>query len=184
LLPDNVVTTWGMTETGSGVIYDAIPLPGVDVASLNGELCVRTPTLFRSYRQSPRPSVVGPDGHDNWFPTGDAADVREGRVHVLGRLGFVINTGGEKLWPEDLETVLSSISGVSDVAVTAADDPEWGQRVIALVVSDGKNHDKEIRATAAEHLGPWAKPKEIRYVVAIPRTSNGKIRRDDLANLF
>jgi o-succinylbenzoate---CoA ligase len=183
-LPDNVITTWGMTETGSGVIYDGIPLPGVDVTSLDGELCVRTPTLFRSYRGAPRPRVVGPDGHDDWFPTGDAGDVREGRVHVLGRLGFVINTGGEKLWPEDLEAVLSSINGVSDVAVTAAEDPEWGQRVIALVVSDGTNLDDEIRATAAERLGPWAKPKEIRYVVAIPRTGNGKIRRGDLANLF
>jgi O-succinylbenzoic acid--CoA ligase len=183
-LPDNVVTTWGMTETGSGVIYNGTPLPGVDVVSLNGELCVRTPTLFRSYRQAPRPSVLGPDGRDDWFPTGDAGEVEEDRVRVFGRLGFVINTGGEKLWPEDLESVLSSINGVNDVAVTATDDPEWGQRVIALIVSDGANRDDEIRATAAERIGPWAKPKEIRYVVAIPRTSNGKIRRGDLGNLF
>jgi O-succinylbenzoic acid--CoA ligase len=183
-LPDNVVTTWGMTETGSGVIYDGVPLPGVDVASVSGELCVRTPTLFRSYRQAPRPRVVGPDGRDDWFPTGDAGEVREGRVRVLGRLGFVINTGGEKLWPEDLEGILSALEGVSDVAVTGVDDPEWGQRVVALVVADGTHYDDDIRAIASERIGPWAKPKEIRYVVAIPRTSNGKIRRSDLTNLY
>jgi O-succinylbenzoic acid--CoA ligase len=182
--PSNVIATWGMTETGSGVIYDGVPLPGVDVASINGELCVRTPTLFRSYRHGPRPSVVGPDGRDDWFPTGDAGEIQEGNVRVFGRLGFVINTGGEKLWPEDLESVLSTLRGVSDVAVTGVDDPEWGQRVLALVVADGTNRDEEIRAVAEERLGPWAKPKEIRYVVAIPRTSNGKIRRGDLANLF
>jgi o-succinylbenzoate---CoA ligase len=181
--PSNVIATWGMTETGSGVIYDGVPLPGVDVASVNGELCVRTPTLFRSYRDAARPSIVGPDGRNDWFPTGDGGDVSEGRVHVHGRLGFVITTGGEKLWPEDLEAALSPLEGIRDVAITGVEDPEWGQRVVALVVGDGENHDDEILLTAAEQIGPWAKPKEIRYVVAIPRTGNGKIQRHALGHL-
>jgi O-succinylbenzoic acid--CoA ligase len=182
-LPDNVVTTWGMTETGSGVVYDGYPLEGVELVSVNGELCVRTPTMFRSYRHAPRPSIVGPDGRDDWFPTGDAGEVVDGRVRVRGRLGYVINTGGEKLWPEDLEALLASLDGISDVAVTGVDDPEWGQRVVALVVADSANHDEEIQTIASERLGPWAKPKEIRYVVAIPRTGNGKIRRSELTFL-
>ncbi|MGH3733273.1 MAG: AMP-binding enzyme [Acidimicrobiales bacterium] len=182
-LPANVLRTWGMTETGSGVVYDGVPLAGVELMAANGELCVRTPTLFRSYRFSPRPVFVGPDGRE-WFPTGDAGDVVDGRIRVHGRLGFVINTGGEKLWPEDLEAALASVPGVKDVAVTGIDDPEWGQRVIALVVSDDNNPmDEALCEVATERLGPWAKPKEIRYVVAIPRTGNGKIRRGELANL-
>jgi O-succinylbenzoic acid--CoA ligase len=183
-LPDNVVTTWGMTETGSGVVYNGYALPGVDVVSIDGEICVRTPTLFRSYRSAERPRVLGPDGRDDWFPTGDGGDVVEGRVSVRGRLGFVINTGGEKLWPEDLEAVLSTLDGVHDVAVTGVDDAEWGQRVVVLMVSDGSPLDDAIRAEANYRLGPWAKPKEIRYVTAIPRTANGKIRRNALENLF
>jgi len=183
-LADNVVTTWGMTETGSGVVYSGFALPGVEVAAVNGELCVRTPTLFRSYRSSARPLIRGPDGRDDWFPTGDAGDVVDGRVSVRGRLSFVINTGGEKLWPEDLEAVLAALNGVVDVAVIGVDDSEWGQRVVALVVGDGTKLDDTIRAEANDRLGPWAKPKEIRYVAAIPRTSNGKIRRGDLANLY
>jgi O-succinylbenzoic acid--CoA ligase len=182
-LPPNVVTTWGMTETGSGVVYDGYPLDGVELVTVDGELCVRTPTLFRSYRHALRPLVTGPDGRSDWFPTGDAGSVVEGRVRVRGRLGYVINTGGEKLWPEDLEAVLASLEGIADVAITGVDDPEWGQRVVALVVADGTHHDDEIRAIASERLGPWAKPKEVRYVVAIPRTSNGKIRRSELTNL-
>ncbi len=182
-LPDNVVTTWGMTETGSGVVYDGYPLAGVEVVAVDGQLCVRTPTLFRSYRHAPRPTISGPDGRDDWFPTGDAGEVADGRVRVHGRIRFVINTGGEKLWPEDLEAVLSTLEEIRDVAVTAVDDPEWGERVVALVVADVENLDDKIRAVANERLGPWAKPKEIRYVVAIPRTANGKIRRSVLANL-
>ena len=183
-LPDNVVTTWGMTETGSGVVYDGYALPGVEVAAVNGELCVRTPTLFRSYRTSPRPLTRGPDGRDDWFPTGDAGSVTDGRVKVQGRIGFVINTGGEKIWPEDLEAVFATVSGVLDVAVTGVSDAEWGQRVVALVVGNGTKVDHALRASANERLGPWAKPKEIRYVAAIPRTSNGKIRRGELENLL
>jgi o-succinylbenzoate---CoA ligase len=182
-LPANVVTTWGMTETGSGVVYDGYALPGVEVVAPDGELLVRSPTLFRSYRDRPRPTAIGPDGRDDWFPTGDAGAVGDGRVRVRGRLGFVINTGGEKLWPEDLELVLGALPGVRDVAVTAVEDPEWGQRVVALVISDDGNLDDAIRREAAERIGPWAKPKEVRYVVAIPRTANGKLRRNELPNL-
>lgn len=182
--PGNVITTWGMTETGSGIVYDGVALAGVEVASVDGELCVRSPTLFRSYRSAARPVVVGPDGRDDWFPTGDGGDVIDGRVSVRGRLGSVINTGGEKLWPEDLEAVLATLPGVRDVAVTGVEDRDWGQRVVAIVVGDGLDLDDAIRAIAAEYIGPWAKPKEIRYVAAIPRTGSGKIRRADLAHLF
>lgn len=183
-LPRNVITTWGMTETGSGVVYDGYALPGVEVVSIDGQIAVRSPTLFRSYRTMDRPTILGPDGRDDWFPTGDAGEVTGGgKVSVRGRLGFVINTGGEKLWPEDLEAVLAQLKGIRDVAITGVDDTEWGQRVVALVVSDDELDD-EITALASERIGPWAKPKEIRYVQKIPRTGNGKIRRADLPTLL
>ena len=181
---ENVVTTWGMTETGSGIVYDGVALDGVEVTSVDDELLVRSPTLFRSYRNGPRPRVTGPDGLHDWFPTGDAGDVIDGRVHVRGRVGLVINTGGEKLWPEDLEAVLATLKGIRDVAVTSVEDDEWGERVVALVVGDGSPLDDAIIAAAGDRIGPWAKPKEIRYVAAIPRTANGKVRRNDLPNLF
>ncbi len=183
-LADNVVTTWGMTETGSGVVYDRVALPGVELAIVDRELCVRSPTLFERYRDRPRPRVLGPDGRDDWFPTGDAGRLDDGRLTVVGRLGFVINTGGEKVWPEDLEAVLARVAGVGDVAVTGLADDEWGERVVALVVADARDLDGALRAAAEEAIGPWAKPKEIRYVTAIPRTASGKVRRDGLAHVF
>ena len=182
-MPTNVVTTWGMTETGSGIVYDGFALPEVQLSILDGEVIVKTPTLFSAYRDGTRPSVTGPDGTSNWFPTGDAGEISDGKLSIHGRIGFVINTGGEKLWPEYLEAVLLSLDGVSDVAVTGVDDPEWGQRVVALVVSNGQKIDDAITNIAADRIGPWAKPKEIRYVAAIPRTANGKIRRSELTYL-
>lgn len=181
--PDNVVTTWGMTETGSGVVYDGVALPGVEIASVNGEICVRSPTLFRSYRTSARAHIIGPDGRDDWFPTGDGGEVNHGKVTVHGRLGFVINSGGEKIWPENLEAAIATLAQVRDVAVTGVEDLEWGQRVVALVVGDGSTFDDDIFEVAAEFIGPWAKPKDIRYVATIPRTRNGKIRRGELEDL-
>lgn len=181
-LDANVVVTWGMTETGSGVVYDQRALPGVELATVDGELIVRSPTLFTSYRDAPRPQVLGPDGRDDWFPTGDAAELVDGRLHVRGRLGYVINTGGEKVWPEDLETALVSVRGVSDVAVTSVEDDEWGERIVALVVSEVAC-DEALAAAAVEYIGPWAKPREVRYIAQVPRTSNGKILRDALKRI-
>jgi O-succinylbenzoic acid--CoA ligase len=183
-LGQNIISTWGMTETGSGIVYDHRPLEGVQVVSVAGELAVRSPTLFRSYRTMARPRILGPDGRDDWFPTGDAGDVLDGLVSVKGRIGYVITTGGEKLWPDDLEAVIATVPGVLDVAVTAVEDAEWGERVIALVVGTRTDLTTAIADVANERIGPWAKPKEVRFVQAIPRTSNGKIRRGDLASML
>jgi O-succinylbenzoic acid--CoA ligase len=179
----NTIATWGMTETGSGVVYDGYALPGVEMTILDGEFCVRTPTLFTKYRESDRPVRVDENGLE-WFPTGDGGSIADGKLSISGRLQYVINTGGEKVWPEDLESLWSSIEGVRDVAAVGVDDPEWGQRIVALVVTDGRNVDEKLKGFAHEHIGPWAKPKEIRYVAALPRTSNGKIRRSELQHLF
>jgi O-succinylbenzoic acid--CoA ligase len=183
-LAANVITTWGMTETGSGVVYNGRALRGVDVTALEGQICVKSPTLFRSYRHAPRPRILGADGSPDWFPTGDAGEVVDGVLRVRGRLDFVINTGGEKVWPEELEAALASVDGVSDVAVTSRDDPEWGERVIALVVSDQRSLETALRDVATQAIGPWAQPREIRYVAAIPRTANGKVRRGHLNELL
>ncbi|HYD10304.1 MAG TPA: AMP-binding protein, partial [Acidimicrobiales bacterium] len=101
-LPANAVVTYGMTETGSGVVYDGVPLEGVDVRAVDGELWLRGPMLLRAYRDGRDPKDA-----DGWLRTGDAGHVEgDGRVHVDGRIGDVIVTGGEKVWPEPVESVL------------------------------------------------------------------------------
>ena len=89
-LPSNVVTTYGMTETGSGIVYDGRTLEGVELAISDssedfGEILVRAPQLARSYRDRPLPSVTGPDGTDGWFPTGDLGH-RSGTIRRFRRV--------------------------------------------------------------------------------------------------
>jgi O-succinylbenzoic acid--CoA ligase len=188
----NVVATYGMTETGSGVVYDGRALPGVEVAigdgtpggGSAGEILLRAPMLARAYRNGPLPSVGGPDGA-GWFPTGDAGRWAEGGVlEVDGRLAEVIVTGGEKVWPGAVEAVLARHRAVAEVAVWKRPDPEWGERVVAWVVpADAARPPglSELRAHVIEDLAPWAAPKELVVCGSLPRTALGKVRRGQLA---
>jgi O-succinylbenzoic acid--CoA ligase len=176
--PDNAVVTWGMTETGSGVVYDGIPLDGVEVDVLDGELFVRCAMQARAYRDGEAIDAVGPDGTKGWLATGDAGTVTDGVVVVHGRVADVINTGGEKVWPDDVERVLSDHPRVAEVAVWRRADPEWGERVVAYVVAAGAPPTlDQLREHAAAQLPPWAAPKELVVLTSLPRGPSGKIVR-------
>jgi len=176
-LPANVVTTYGMTETGSGVVYDGVPLDGVDIRIVDGEIAVRGPMLLRTYRNG-----VDPKDAAGWFATGDVGELDgSGRLRVFGRKGDLIISGGENVWPEPVEAILAEDPHVNDVAVVGRADAEWGQRVVALVVASGERPDLEsLRALVKERVGPWAAPREIEFVDEIPRTALGKVRRAEL----
>jgi O-succinylbenzoic acid--CoA ligase len=129
--PANVIATYGMTETGSGVVYERRPLDGVELdIDGEGEIRVRGPMLFRCYRHDPDPFVAG-----GWFPTGDLGRWGDGgELLVEGRRGDVIVSGGEKVWPAPVETLLAGRADIADVVLVGRPDPEWGHRVVALVV--------------------------------------------------
>src|SRR5690606_9586819 len=166
--------------TGSGVVYDGVPLDGVEVRVVGGEIQVRAPMLLRAYRDGTDPRT--PDG---WFPTGDAGewDAGAGRLRVHGRIAEVIVTGGEKVWPAAVERVLGRLGTVREVAVAGWPDPEWGQRVVALVVpADPADPPAlaHLREAVRAELPAHAAPRELRLVAALPRTSPGKIARTRL----
>ncbi len=181
-IPDNVVTTYGMTETGSGVVYDGLPLDGVELRvgdghlGVEGEVLVRGPMLMRTYRDGTDPRLPG-----GWLPTGDAGSLDElGVLSVFGRTAEVIVTGAEKVWPSTVESVLARHPDVADVAVWKRSDPEWGHRVVAWVVPADPSTPPELaslRAAVSEQLAPWAAPKELVVVASLPRTSSGKLQR-------
>ncbi len=178
--PPHVVATYGMTETGSGVVYDGRPLDGVEVAvAADGEVLLRGPMLLRSYRDG-----VDPKDADGWYPTGDLGQLTGGVLSVAGRRGDLIITGGENVWPIAVERVLATHPEVADVAVVGRPDPEWGQRVVAVVVpSDAAAPPSlaALRAWAGEHLPAFAAPKALELVEALPRTSSGKVQRSALS---
>ncbi len=182
-LPANVVTTYGMTETGSGVVYDGAPLDGVHVRiDERGEIHLRGPMLLRAYRDGSTPL-----DSEGWLATGDlGACGDDGRLVVYGRRAELIISGGENVWPQRVEAVLLAAPGVADVAVAGAPDAEWGERVVAIVVPADPSAPPsldELRAHAKTVLPAFCAPRELRLVERIPRTALGKPRRDLLALL-
>jgi o-succinylbenzoate---CoA ligase len=176
-LPANAVTTYGMTETGGGVVYDGTPLDEVDVRVRAGEVYVRGPMLLRAYRDGTDPK--DPDG---WLATGDAGnwDPTTRTLRVTGRLAELIITGGENVWPATVEERLAAHPAVREVLVFGRDDPTWGQRVVARVVPadpDDPPTLDTLRGFVKQTLPAWAAPAEVEIVDALPRTALGKPRR-------
>lgn len=177
-LPDNVVRTYGMTETGSGIAYDGYALDGVEVRIVGGEVHVRGPQLLRCYRDG-----TDPKDAEGWFATGDAGTITDGVLHVDGRIGDVINTGGEKVWPLAVERALEAVAGVAELAIAARPDDEWGHRVVAFVVpTDPRNPPTldALRAKVKETLPAYCAPKELVLLDTLPRTPSGKVQREKL----
>ncbi len=184
-LPPNVITTYGMTETGSGVIYDGVPLDGVEVRVVAGEIQLRCPMLLRCYRDG-----TDPKDSSGWFATGDGGEIApDGRVIVYGRFADLIITGGENVWPAAVEAIVSRHPAVSEVVVVGAPDPDWGERVVAYVVLRSEHAPRpgprellaDLRELVRSELAGYAAPREVAIVKAIPRTAIGKVRRSELS---
>jgi len=175
--PAHCIATYGLTETGSGVVYNGMPLDGVEVDIRNDEVHLKGPMMLRCYRDGSSPLT-----DDGWLPTGDLGVLRgDGSLHVEGRRGDVINSGGEKVWPEDVETALIRHHDVVDVAVAGTPDSEWGHLVTAFVVTTrGDLQLDELRDFCRDQLPGYALPRKLERVSAIPRTALGKVRRNEL----
>ncbi len=180
--PANVVHTYGLTESGGGVVYDGLALDGTEVRVVDGEVQLRGPTLLRAYRDGTTPV----DG-EGWLPTGDLGALGAGgRLTVHGRRGELIVTGGENVWPEEVEAALVRHPEVADVAVAGRLDAEWGQQVVAFVVPRQPGEPPTVaalRAWVKGTLPAYAAPRQVVLVERIPRTALGKPRRTILALL-
>ncbi len=178
-----IASTYGMTEACSQVFTAGAPLfcttvalrsevqPGGS-ADLADEILVKGPTLG-----------LGVAGADGWFATGDrGARAGDGTLSVVGRLAETIISGGENVAPTEVEAHLAALPGIVDAAVLGVADPEWGERIEArVVVAAGSTFDADAaRAALREQLPPFAVPKAITVVDALPRTPTGKLRRRDL----
>ncbi|HTT50183.1 MAG TPA: AMP-binding protein [Streptosporangiaceae bacterium] len=172
-----VVTTYGMTETCGGCVYDGWPLDGVSVrAGPDGRIQLAGPVLFSGYRGRPDLTAAAMDGP--WFVTSDLGRLDgSGRLAVRGRADGMINTGGEKVAADDVVAVLAGCPGVRDVAVTGRPDAEWGELVTAVVVpADPADPPAlaRLRAAARGKLPDFAAPRALVLVPAIPLLRSGK----------
>ena len=189
--PQNTIATYGMTETMGGVVYDGLALPGVEVRIVEvdetassdvrtarfgriGPIELRSPTLLRCYRDGTDPVRA-----DGWYRTGDlgSVDPVTRTLTVQGRADDLIITGGEKVWPDPVETVLRTDHRVRDVAVVGSADAEWGQRVVAVVVATDAEDPptlQGLRELVRARLPVAAAPKELVLVDSLPRTAAGQ----------
>lgn len=182
--PAHVHATYGMTETGSGVVYDQIPIGDTEIRIEDpdlhgeGEIWLRGSTLLRAYRDGTDPFV------DGWLPTGDLGSLDESdRLSVRGRRGEVIVTGGEKVWPSRAEEILNAHPAIDDVALIGRPHPEWGQQVVALIVPAPHAAVPplgELRDLVKTTLPVWYAPTAIEVCAALPRTALGKLQRTRL----
>ena len=176
-LPSNVITTYGMTETGGGVVYNGMPLDNVEAKIVEGEIHLRCPMLMRAYRDDQ--AIIPNDG---WYSTGDMGAINDsGAISVYGRKTDMIITGGENVWPSVVENCLASHPTVDEVVVRGAPDATWGQRVVAYVVlndSLGASNAallSNLREHVRQTLPAFCAPQQVIVLSQIPRTSLGKV---------
>jgi o-succinylbenzoate---CoA ligase len=179
-----VVTTYGMTETAGGCVYDGRPLDGVRVRVTEGGVELAGPTLALGYRLDPRATAAS--FADGWFRTRDAGVLADGRLTVTGRLDDVVITGGVNVAPSAVEAVLRDHPAVADAVVVGWPDDEWGQRVVAAVVPNrgAALGLPELRAWVADRLGPPAAPRQLHLIDAVPLLHTGKPDRRAVAALI
>lgn len=172
-----VHTTYGMSETAGGCVYDGVPLDGVRVRLADDVIELGGPMLASGYRRDP----VGTAAcfADGWFRTTDLGVLRaDGSLEVLGRADFMINTGGVKVAPAAVEAVLAAQPGVAEVCVVGLPDDEWGQLVAAVVVPvDPVPSVADLVAAVRARLGGPSTPKLVRFVDALPLQGPGKVDR-------
>lgn len=157
-----VITTYGMTETCGGVVYDGSALPGVDVSlTEDGVIQIAGPTIMRGYRldeKSTRRVLVG-----GRFITSDRGEIDDkGRLRVLGRVDDVIVSAGNKVVPRQVADVLTEHPAIEDASIEAVADPELGQRMVARIsLRKGSPAPslEELRAFVAERLGAHQAPR-------------------------
>jgi O-succinylbenzoic acid--CoA ligase len=181
-----VVTTYGMTETCGGCVYDGVPLDGVRIGQdADGRIRISGPVLFSGYRLAPDLTQAALD--DGWFVTSDLGGLgADGRLVVRGRADDVINTGGEKVVAGEVEHALRGCPQVRDAVVVGTPDPDWGERVTALVVAE-RADDPPTLAVVREHvrklLPRYAAPHQLVIIDEIPMLASGKPDRQQLKRL-
>jgi long-chain acyl-CoA synthetase len=173
------------------------PLPGVEIRIVDdagnavptgevGEIATRSVWNMAGYWNMPEATAKTID-RDGWLRTGDAGYMDEdGYVYIHDRVKDMIITGGENVYPAEVESAIYGHPQVADVAVIGVPDAKWGEAVKAMVVpKPGKTPDpQDIIAWARQHVAAFKAPKSVDFIAALPRNASGKILRRELREPF
>lgn len=180
-----VVRTYGSSETSGGCVYDGVPLDGVGVRVVDGEVQLSGPTLADGYLDDPERTAAAflrdADG-TRWYRTGDAGTFDGGVLQVTGRIDNVIVSGGINVSLDRVERVVRGIAGMASAVVVPVADERWGQASVvvaprsagAVVDADTEEVLAIVRAAVAEELGAPARPRAVLLVDDVPHLASGK----------
>lgn len=180
-----VVRTYGSSETSGGCVYDGVPLDGVGVRVVDGEVQLSGPTLADGYLDDPERTAAAflhdADG-TRWYRTGDAGTFDGGVLQVTGRIDNVIVSGGINVSLDRVERVVRGIAGMASAVVVPVADERWGQAsVVVAPRSAGVDAEADteellaiVRAAVAEELGAPARPRAVLLVDDMPHLASGK----------
>jgi fatty-acyl-CoA synthase len=188
----DIVQGYGLTEAAPNVLclspedarrkagYAGKPYPYVSCElSDEGELLVRGPNVFAGYWRNAEATAAA--FRDGWLLTGDVAERDdEGNYRIRGRLKDMVVSGGENIYPAEIEAVLHEHPAVADAAVLGVPDERWGEVCAAFVVLASPVSGDELRAHCLAHLARFKVPKSFVVVDELPRNSMGKIQKSEL----
>jgi fatty-acyl-CoA synthase len=194
---------WGLTETAPFATHlpvervldkvgsAGIPMPYTEVrvvdpvtqlpvgAEEQGEVVVRGPNVTSGYWENPEANAAAFDG-EGWFHSGDIGYFdRDGYLFIVDRLKDMIISGGENIYPAEVERALADLPGLTDVAVVGLPDEKWGETVVAVVSVSSTDEVPvtldDVRAHAGAKLARYKLPRELRVVPTVPRNASGKL---------
>ena len=149
-----------------------------------GEVVIRSDILLKEYWN--RPDATRAAFQDGWFRTGDIGEIDdEGYLYIRDRLKDMIISGGENIYPAEIESVIIGIPGVNEVAVIGLADEKWGEIACAIVVADqGQVSEQQIVEFCGTRLARYKMPKKVIFAEAIPRNPTGKILKRVLRDQY
>jgi len=184
----SLVGTYGSSETSGGCIYDGVPLDGVQVRVINGELQLSGPMLADGYQGDAAltEACFVYDVHGTrWYRTGDLGEFVDGIVRVLGRADNVIISGGINVSLDRVERAVRGVQGLTSAVVLGVADERWGEASVIFAALDQGNSDAALtaaRAAVGDLIGAAARPSRLIAVAEIPHLPSGKPDRQALRN--
>ena len=177
----NIVTTYGMTETCGGCVYNGKPLDGVEVEIREGFIAIKGAVLATTYLDNEVEWLES--FQDGWFLTKDLGSVESNFLTVQGRSDEIFISGGEKISLSAVETILGKEYPLESFAAFSIDDVEWGSALHIALVQNSNISQEEISDSLTRALGHIAKPKGFLRIAKIPFTEIGKVDRQALIEL-
>lgn len=176
-------------SVGAPLRYTSIRIvddAGVDTAYGEvGEILIGGPAVMKGYYKNPEATreVL----QNGWLHTGDLGRFDEdGYLYIVGRKKDLIIRGGQNIYPQQIENVLSKLAMVEECCVVGLEEARWGQEVLAVIkLAEGQaSTEEEIIGYCRENLASYKCPKHVRFVDALPKTATGKIKKGEVAALF